>query len=340
MSGPEAQAPQDHAQIRRSLAGMRLLRPGEPVRFVPLSGGVSSEILRVETAGGRFCVKRALPVLKVAQRWEAPVARNRHEADYFDVVGAFAPAAVPRLLGRDSEGAIFAMEWLAPETHRLWKTELLAGTADAAVARAVGAVLASIHARTASTPGLPERFATDPVFHALRLEPYLEATARVHPDRAAALTGLSRRTAATRRALVHGDVSPKNILVGPQGPVFLDAECAWFGDPAFDLAFCLNHLLLKAVHRREGAGGYLATFAALATAYLEGVDWEPPAEVERRAATLLPGLGLARVDGKSPVEYLGEDERDLVRRVTRALLERPSDTLDGVADAWREALSQ
>jgi Ser/Thr protein kinase RdoA (MazF antagonist) len=88
-------------------------------------------------------------------------------------------------------------------------------------------------------------FATDAIFHAIRLEPYLLATARAHPDRAAALEKLAKTTARTKLTLVHGDVSPKNILIGPQGPVFIDAECAWFGDPAFDLAFCLNHLLLK-----------------------------------------------------------------------------------------------
>ena len=75
--------------------------------------------------------------------------------------------------------------------------------------------------------------------------PYLLATARAHPDRAAALESLAETTARTKFTVVHGDVSPKNILIGPRGPVFIDAECAWFGDPAFDLAFCLNHLLLK-----------------------------------------------------------------------------------------------
>ena len=116
-------------------------------------------------------------------------------------------------------------------------------------------------------------------------------------------------TLTTKRALVHGDISPKNILHGPDGPVFLDAECAWFGDPAFDLAFCLNHLLLKGA--REGADRtrYIAAFSALAGAYLAGVDWESASAIEARAAALLPALFLARVDGKSPVEYLTQRKR-------------------------------
>lgn len=99
-------------------------------------------------------------------------------------------------------------------------------------------------------------------------------------------------------------ISPKNILVGPGGPVILDAECAWYGDPSFDFAFCLNHLMLKCVERRASTPDYLAAFDALAAAYLAAVDWEPKAGLEARAARLLPALFLARVTGKSPVEYI------------------------------------
>ncbi|MEQ9814569.1 MAG: phosphotransferase [Azospirillaceae bacterium] len=317
-----------------------LAGPGE-ARFVPLTGGVSSQILRVEPADGTaFCVKRALPTLKVAQHWEAPVERNLHEADYFEVVGRIEPTAVPRLLGRDRERAVFAMAWLDPARYRLWKTDLLAGKADKAVAKAVGDRLGRIHAVTAADPALPARFDTGPIFHALRLEPYLEATARRHADLAGRLHALVRRTAESRRVLVHGDVSPKNIMVGPHGPVLLDAECAWFGDPAFDLAFCLNHLLLKAVNRPDAASDFLACFEAMAAAYMPWIDWEPPMDVERRTAHLLPGLGLARIDGKSPVEYLTRtQDKDLVRSVTRALLAEPLQTLGAVAAAWRLELA-
>src|SRR6185295_87854 len=130
----------------------------------------------------------------------------------------------------------------------------------------------------------------------------------------------------TKLALVHGDVSPKNIMIGPDGPVFLDAECAWYGDPAFDLAFCLNHLLLKSAPSAPSRDALLAAFSALADEYFAGVTWKPRAAVERRTAALLPGLLLARIDGKSPVEYLGGVEREFVRREARALL------LDAPAD--------
>ena len=159
--------------------------------------------------------------------------------------------------------------------------------------------------------------------------------ARRHPDRARQLLRLARRTAGTKLALVHGDVSPKNILVGPEGPVLLDAECAWYGDPAFDLAFCLNHLLLKCLWVPAAAAGFLACFDALLEAYMAGVVWEPRLALEGRAAALLPGLFLARVDGKSPVEYLNEEsQKDRVRRVARSFLATPSRTLAPLRAAW------
>ena len=113
--------------------------------------------------------------------------------------------------------------------------------------------------------------------------------------------------------MIHGDVSPKNILVGPRGPVFLDAECACIGDPAFDLAFCLKHLLLKCLWVPAARVALLDSFHRMFEAYLSGVDWEAPAALEVRCAELLPALFLARVDGKSPVEYVTtEDDKERV----------------------------
>ena len=297
-----------------------------------LTGGVSSDIWKVALRSGPVCVKRALPRLRVAQLWEAPVERNRYEWRWMQVAARIVPGSAPRVLAQDEAG-LFAMEYLDGERHPLWKGELRAGRADAAFARQVGERLARIHAATAGDAAIARDFATDAGFHAIRLEPYLLATARVHRDLAVPLQALAERTAATRAALVHGDVSPKNILVGPRGPVFLDAECAWYGDPAFDLAFCLNHLLLKCLWVPEAAPRLLACFEALVAAYLQGYA---PEGLEARAASLLPGLLLARVDGKSPVEYVTEEaQKARVRRVARALLATPPARLAEVKEAWQ-----
>jgi len=320
-----------HGLLREVTQGSAYL----PALAQALAGGVSSDIYRVETRVATFCVKRALPKLKVAADWHAPVGRNRFEVEWMRVAGAIAPAAVPRVLAEDPEAGAFAMEWLEPARYPVWKEQLRAGILDPSTAGAIGDVLGHIHAATADRPEVARRFPTDDVFHAIRLEPYLVATGRAHADLAARLEALARTTAATKRVLVHGDFSPKNLLVGPDGPVILDAECAWFGDPAFDLAFVLNHLLLKGVWKPHWRGGYLHLYAVLVDAYRQHVAWEPWTALDARAAALLPGLLLGRVDGKSPAEYLtAEDDKAYVRAFARARLVAPPPSLAAIAADW------
>lgn len=327
----------DDGGIVAALRALRLVQPDEAVQCRPLTGGVSSDIVEVVTPSRRFCVKRALPRLKVAAVWEAPVERNAAEAAWMRAVGGWFPDAVPALLAEDPERGLFAMDYLPPATHPLWKAELLDGTADRDFAAAVGAQLGAIHRRSAGDAELARRFSHDETFEAIRIEPYLRATGRAHPDLRPLFEDLAARTIATKLALVHGDVSPKNILHGPRGPVFLDAECAWYGDPAFDLAFCLNHLLLKGARRPDRRAAYLMVFEALASAYLAQVGWEAPTGLEQRCAALLPALLLARIDGKSPVEYLDEAQRAASRDVARSLLRSRPETLAAVAQTWDRA---
>jgi fructosamine-3-kinase len=328
------------AEFALALRELGLADAGERLVGAPLAGGVSSDIWRVDTARGTVCAKRALAKLRVAADWRAPIERNRYEARWLEVANEASPGAAPRVLGQHERLGVLVMTWLAPGAHRLWKELLRRGDANLETARAVGATLGRIHAYAAARPALAARFDTDAIFFDIRLEPYLLATARRHPDLAAALEQLVATTAATKLALVHGDVSPKNIVIGADAPVFLDAECAWWGDPSFDLAFCLNHLLLKCLWTPAATAAFLASFDALASAYLDAVDWEPRDAIERRAAALLPGLLLARVDGKSPVEYIDDDaDRERVRRVAAALLRRPVDRLGDVARAWRVTLA-
>jgi aminoglycoside phosphotransferase (APT) family kinase protein len=304
----------------------------------PLAGGVSSDIWRIDLPGDPICAKRALPKLRVAADWRAPIVRNRYEARWMRVAHEAVPGSAPRLLGQHPRLGVLAMAYLP--RHVLWKQHLRDGLADVRTARRVGQTLVRIHAHAAAQPALAADFDSQAIFFDIRLEPYLLATAQRHPQLAARLQALVRQTQAHALTLVHGDVSPKNILVDGRDVVLLDAECAVWGDPAFDLAFCLNHLLLKCLWTPAAASGFLACFGTLASAYLAGVDWESPAALEVRAAALLPGLLLARVDGKSPVEYLSEEaQRGTVRRVATALLREPVSRLDAVARAWQAEIS-
>jgi aminoglycoside phosphotransferase (APT) family kinase protein len=332
----EQPVPTEFAEALRELG----LAGDERLTGRPLTGGVSSDIWRIETARGPVCAKRALAKLRVAADWRAPIERNRYEARWMQVAQEASPGCTALVLGQHPRLGVLVTSWLDPARHVLWKQALRDGHADAATARRVGEVLARIHAYSAARPALAADFPTDAIFFDIRLEPYLLATAARHPDLAPRLEALVQTTQANALALVHGDVSPKNILVGADGPVLIDAECAWWGDPAFDVAFCLNHLLLKCLWTPAATASFLPGFEALSRAYLAGVDWEPALALEARAAALLPGLFLARVDGKSPVEYLTRDEdKSRVRRVGRALIADPPASLSAVAAAWRTELA-
>ncbi|HEV3009321.1 MAG TPA: aminoglycoside phosphotransferase family protein, partial [Burkholderiales bacterium] len=95
-----------------------------------------------------------------------------------------------------------------------------------------------------------------------------------------------------------------------------------------------NHLLLKCLWVPKARSSFLDCFDALSAAYLKGASLE---KLEERTASLLPALLLARVDGKSPVEYLTEEDKRHVRAVAPGLFE--SKTLQQVRQAWQRSLT-
>lgn len=306
----------------------------------PLTGGVSSDIVRIRIGDGReFCAKRALPRLKVASDWQAPLERNHYEVAWLRRANAIVPGAAPRVIGEDRAHGIALLEYLPSEHYSLWKSELLAGRADPGVPAAVAAAIGRIHAATLQSDEIAAEFPTDHLIDALRFDPYLRFTAGRHPEVAAPILGVLEKTSNAKLSLVHGDLSPKNILISKADshPVLLDAECAWYGDPTFDAAFCMNHLLLKSIHLPTLA---LALTRQAKTFFDEWLTHFPAAlhqGLEQRTAALLPCLMLARVDGKSPVEYTTDDDQTLIRRLSISMLRALPDRIETVVSTVREA---
>jgi len=291
--------------------------------------------VHLRLANGRELVaKRALPQLKTASEWRVSTDRNHNEAAWLRRAGAIVPGAVPAVLGEDQARGIVLLEYLPPSSFTLWKDDLLAGRIDAAVAVAVADTIGRIHAATLGAPAVAAEFATDGLFDALRLDPYLRATAARHPAVAGRILAALTETARNHVALVHGDLSPKNILVSRADghPVILDAECAWYGDPAFDAAFCLNHLLLKAIHMPSHAAMLSAAADAFQDRWLSHFPADLRNGLAERTARLLPCLMLARVDGKSPVEYLSAMEQDRVRAVSLPLIRMAPSSLTQILE--------
>jgi hypothetical protein len=266
------------------------------------------------------------------------VERVYAEIAWLQLAESIAPGCVPRVLGIDRPTNSFVMSFLPPDGFPNWKAELMAGRVDPSFSAAVAASLVHIHSETAGQEAVKRAFLNGDNFLALRLDPYLLETARVHPDLATKLHSRVSRTQRENRVLVHGDVSPKNILVGHSSPIFLDAECACYGDPAFDVAFLLNHLLLKSVAVQHCSASLLEAFDAFSGAYFSGVNWELERDIEGRVASLLPALVLARISGKSPVEYLDPTMRERIIKVASELIDTPPSTLEALRRHWKRGL--
>src|SRR5262245_45777148 len=190
-------------EFARALRELGLVDANDALVGEPLAGGVSSDIWRIDSARGALCAKRALPQLRVAAQWLAPIERNRFEARWMQAANAAVPGSAPQVLGQHEQLGVLVMSYLAPAQHPLWKQQLREGGASAATARAVGSTLGRIHAHSAARPELAAQFDSGAIFFAIRLEPYLLATAARHPAHADALRALVTQTQSHPRALVH-----------------------------------------------------------------------------------------------------------------------------------------
>ena len=186
------------ADLEAFLVEAGLAAPGEAQRWVPLSGGVSSDIWKIELPGRAVCVKRAVAKLRVKADWQAPPERNLYEWRWFKTVAARFPESVPEPLAFDPQRRLLAMAFLEPASHPLWKAELLSGRVDPGFAAKVGRRLGQIHAATAGDAAVAAAFPTDAIFHALRLDAYLLAAGRNRPEVTPQIEALVARTAASR----------------------------------------------------------------------------------------------------------------------------------------------
>lgn len=294
-----------------------------------LAGGVSSDIRIVRAVTGDYVVKRALKKLRVEADWFADPARSSIEVDGLRVMAdLLGQPHVPRVLWVDEEAHSFAMELIDAKFEN-WKQQLLRGHVDPATARTAGHLLGQLHSRSASRPQLAARFANQQPFLELRIRPFFERVAQRYPEMAAIVMETSQHLLTQRSAFVHGDYSPKNLLARNSELVILDCEVAHWGDPRFDVAFCMAHLILKSLRR----GAPMFELVAAGRSFLAEYRRCGPASLDTQFGRLVGCLLLARLVGDSRVDYLDDLDFAKVHQLAVSLIMQPS-------CAWEQLLDR
>jgi aminoglycoside phosphotransferase (APT) family kinase protein len=318
-------------EVRRYLLDKGWLAAEDQTDVVALSGGVSNQVWKISAPEGRWVMKQALPKLKVKADWYSDVARIIREQDAMRVLARFMPVGViPEIVHDDPERFTYVMT-CAPEEAVTWKTQLLQGDFDPSAAEQAGKLLAAMHQGSRSLP--PETlqpFLDLTFFKQLRIEPfYSHLYENAYPGLRQPIQRLEQQVLESRTALIHGDYSPKNILVhGNANLIVLDYEVAHWGNPVFDQAFCMAHLMLKgwALEKKSEA-------LACIRAFLAGYGAPAP--------DLLAHIGvmlLARIDGKSPVDYIPSALTTAIRRtgVEWVAPQGECDALKEILNLWKE----
>ena len=341
MNAPESaygNAPESEAEISGLVAYLHARGQLTPALVTRLAGGVSAETVLVEQPPARLVVKTALRRLRVAADWTAKPERAATEADALKLLHGFTPDHTPQL--RDFDAALNTIVMTAaPADWVPWKSVLFGEIPDPALgseptAAILGTVLGTWHARTWHDPAVAARFADYEAFEQLRVTPFHRAVAAAHPAAAARIGELAEELLTRRDCLVHGDYSPKNVLVGPDGLMVLDFEVAHFGAAVFDVAFLQCHLALKALRAPARAAEFALAATAFVTAY-EQTRADPDDTALERLSHHTACLLLARVDGMSPAGYLSPATCEVVRRLALDLL-RGADL--SVTEFWNRVL--
>lgn len=336
----------DESNAESYLRDRGWLTPRERASVRRLSGGISNEVLyvaRADRLGADFVIKQVRSQLRTPDPWFASLERVWREVDVLRtcerLLLAGPPpvsppagrpsrgellAATPRVLHEDRANYAFAMT-AAPPDHRVWKADLLGGRVEPIIAEACGRLLGKLHAGTWHDADTAERLGDQRIFDELRLDPYYRSLSRRFGDYAPQLERLIDSALSERRALVHADFSPKNLLVFSGGLLLVDFETGHYGDPAFDLGFFLSHLVLKAAYHAPAHAAYLGLAATFLDAYRAEtsgvVEDEAARKLEHRGALHLAACAWARLDGKSQIDYLHDsDRRQTVRAYCQHLL--------------------
>ncbi len=293
-----------------------------------LTGGVSNVVLGVKSGAKDLVLKQALPQLKVAAVWKADQRRAIVEANGMKLLHSITPENVPDLIDLDPEEFTLTMDRL-PRECTVWKTDLLEGVIKPSVGKDLGRILATWHNFGANSKESLDAYMEDSLFDQLRVTPFYRAVAKVNPALDNRIQELITEITTIKITLVHGDFSPKNIMItGTDKPIVLDFEVMHTGNPVFDLGFVSAHLLCKYLRTEDSSQKSLLRETAIAfiNSYAQTCNIPVANSLPHHVAV----IALARVEGVSPVNYLDEAAKARVQSVTKAAIANPDITFEGL----------
>ena len=326
----------NEAVLQRYLREKAFVSDAEPWSCHYCGGGVSCTVVLVHSGEKLIILKQALEKLKVKEEWLCDPNRMYIEYRSNEIYHALMPDSSPAVFFYDPDNYIYARD-AVPEEWWMWKAELLRGVLNYSAADQAIRTLCTVHNACAKMPEVAAEFADKGIFYNLRVSPYIEFVTARYPQLRAAADEVIRLVMDSAVTLVHGDFSPKNIMTDGHTIQVLDYEVAHYGHPAFDLAFFSTHFILKSVKNRALAPAYLTMLRNMLRVYFETVDCMDASRLERDYLQVLPFIVLARVDGKSPAEYITEDaDKDMLRQIgfwlVDARLDRYPDMIRGIFD--------
>ena len=278
-------------------------------------------VLAVTTSSKKLVLKQALAELKVSEKWEADQRRAIVEADAIELFNKLSPDQVPKLVFLDPQRFILVLERV-PVGSTVWKSDLLAGVINPDIGGALGKTLASWHNFGEITPSAKIKFMEDSLFEQLRIDPFYRFVAAKNPQIEVAIRKLINELEGDKTTIVHGDFSPKNIMVAMNDDVYiLDFEVTHVGNPVFDLAFLIAHLVCKFFRAEDRLQAKL--LANTANTFVK--EYEKLRAISPSVAKHAALIALARVEGKSPVNYLSADQQKKLQSFTKAILADKSD---------------
>lgn len=275
-----------------------------------ISPGRSSSLWKVTTDRGFFVLKQPLEELRVEDKWHISLHRSKNEYNYLKELSNVDFEYTPRVINY-SQKNYFIMEHI-DSSYPNWKAKLLNGNIKPADAFRAGDVLGKLHTFFLKRPHLFPIFNDKDLFHQARISPYWITLLPKYPELEDHIRKTIDTTLKKKITVIHGDVSPKNFLVLKDKVILLDAECAFWGDPAYDLAFLLTHLFLKSCVVPGYSSYLLSMIREPLMAYFPYISWESYKDFLERVQHYLLMLLLARLDGKASVDYVDFNQKELI----------------------------